>query len=311
MERRLKDYLLIFLKGIGMGAADAVPGVSGGTIAFISGIYEELINSIGEINFSLIKIWRKDGFLAMWKTLNGNFLIALLAGIGLSIFSLMHLARYMLEHHPILIWSFFFGLVLASIWFVSKEIKRWHLGSVLILILGSIIAYWLTTLSAATSADLSNGFLFLSGAIAVIAMILPGISGAYILVLMGAYQEITEAVTELNVQKLAFVALGIIVGLLSFTKILKWLFAKYENLTLAALTGFIIGSLNKIWPWKKTLEAKMIADKVVITSEKSIWPTYFEGDPKILSAVISFLIGFLLILILEGIAKKLAPKNEK
>lgn len=311
MERKFKNYLIVFLKGIGMGAADAVPGVSGGTIAFISGIYEELISSIGQIDFSLIKVWKKQGFAAMWKKMNANFLIALLLGIGFSIFTLMHLANYMLENHPIIIWSFFFGLVLASIWYVSKEIKNWHLGSVLILILGAAVAYYLTTLSASGSAEHSNFFLFLSGAIAVIAMILPGISGAYILVLLGAYQEITQAVTDLDFKKIFFVAVGIVVGLLSFSKILKWLFAKYETLTLAALTGFIIGSLNKIWPWKKVLETTTINDKIHIVAEKSIWPTHFDGDPKITQAIVSFLIGFALILVLEIIAKKMKPSHEK
>lgn len=311
MERRLKDYLLIFFKGIGMGAADAVPGVSGGTIAFISGIYEELISTIGQIDFSLIKTWKNQGFSAMWKQLNGGFLLALLAGIGLSIFTLMHLANYMLENHPIVIWSFFFGLVLASIWYVSKEIKQWRTATVILMILTAVLAFFLTTLSASGNTEHSSFFLFLSGAIAVIAMILPGISGAYILVLLGAYQEITEAVTELDIKKLMFVALGVIVGLLSFSRVLKWLFSKYENLTLAALTGFIIGSLNKIWPWKKVLETRIINDKEHIISERSIWPAQFDGDPKIGIAFISFLIGFLLILVLELIAKKMKPSNAK
>src|SRR5699024_2334607 len=270
MERKLKDYLLIFLKGIGMGAADAVPGVSGGTIAFISGIYEELITTIGKVDFSLIKTWKNEGFSKMWKQLNGNFLLSLLLGIGISIFSLMHVASYMLENHPIIIWSFFFGLVLSSICFVSIEIKRWHLGTLLALIIVTISAYFITTLTAASSAEHSYFYLFLSGAIAVIAMILPGISGSYILVLLGTYKEISDAVTDLDFKKVFVVASGIVIGLLSFSKVLKWLFSKYETLTLAALTGFIIGSLNKMWPWKKTLETKIINGEAHITAEKSI-----------------------------------------
>ncbi|HLS31243.1 MAG TPA: DUF368 domain-containing protein [Flavobacteriaceae bacterium] len=311
MDRSLKDYIIIFLKGLGMGAADSVPGVSGGTIAFISGIYEELITTIGSINLSLLKIWRRGGFGMMWVKLNGNFLIALFLGVVVSIFSLMRVANYMLENHPILIWAFFFGLVLASIWFVFKAIKKWHLGTAIILLISAVISYWLTTLSAGGSVEHSVWFLFLSGAIAVIAMILPGISGAFILVLLGAYQDITEAVTELDIKKIFFVAAGIIIGLLSFSKILKWLFDKYETLTLAALTGFIIGSLNKIWPWKKVLETKIINEKVHITDEKSIWPTHFEGDPKTISALVFFLIGFLLILLLEFAAKKMRSSHVK
>lgn len=311
MDRNLKDYILIFLKGLGMGAADSVPGVSGGTIAFISGIYEELITTIGGINFSLVKIWRRGGFGMMWKKLNGNFLVALFLGVGVSIFSLMRLANYMLENHPILIWSFFFGLVLASIWFVFKAIKKWHLGTVIILLIAAVISYWLTTLSAGGSVEHSVWFLFLSGAIAVIAMILPGISGAFILVLLGAYQEITEAVTNFDIKKIIFVVAGMVIGLLSFSKVLKWLFDKYEALTLAALTGFIIGSLNKIWPWKKVLESKIINEKIHITAEKSIMPTNFEGDPKIVGALIFFFIGFLLILLLEFAAKKMNTSHVK
>lgn len=304
MRRTLKDYLLISLKGIAMGAADTVPGVSGGTIAFITGIYEELITTIGKIDLSLLKLWKKEGLAKMWKEMNGNFLIALLCGIGFSIFTLMRLARYLLENHPVMVWAFFFGLVLASIWFVGKQIKKWSLGAILGALLSAGTAYWITTFSAASHNPGSYPFLFLAGAIAVCAMILPGISGAYILVLMGAYEEITKAVSDLEIKKLIVAGLGMIVGLLSISKILKWLFERYENITLAALTGFIAGSLNKIWPWKKILESQEINGELQILSEKSVWPNHYEGDPQLMSAILFFFIGFLLILILEYLAKK-------
>lgn len=310
MERKLKDYLLLFLKGTAMGAADTVPGVSGGTIAFITGIYEELIGTISRVNFSLLKTWKKEGFASMWQQLNGNFLVALLSGIAFSVFTLMRLTRYLLDTHPILIWSFFFGLVLASIWYVGKQIKRWHAGSVLILLISAGIAFWVTTISGSESLAHADWFLFLAGAIAVIAMILPGISGAYILVLLGAYEEVTQAVSDFDFKKILLVGAGIVVGLLSFSKLLKWLFSKYETLTLAALTGFIIGSLNKIWPWKKVLDTEIINGKLQILSEKSVWPAQFDGDPKILLALISFVGGFLIILVLENLASKLSAPHE-
>lgn len=289
-----------------MGAADTVPGVSGGTIAFITGIYEELITTFGKMDLSLLKVWKAEGFAKMWKEMNGNFLVALLFGIGFSVFTIMRLARYLLENHPIMVWAFFFGLVLASIWFVGKQIKNWTLGPVLAVALGAGIAYWITTFSALNHDPGSYPFLFVAGAIAVCAMILPGISGAYILVLMGAYEEITKAVSDFELKKLIVAGLGMVVGLLSFSKILKWLFERYETITLAALTGFIAGSLNKIWPWKKILETQEINGELQILSEKSVWPHHYEGDPQLMYAILFFFIGFLLILILEFLAKKTA-----
>lgn len=309
MGRKLKNYLLISLKGVAMGAADTVPGVSGGTIAFIAGIYEELITTISKIDFSLLKTWKKEGFSAMWKQLNGNFLLALLSGIAISIFSIMRFTRYLLENHPILVWAFFFGLVLASIWFVGKEIRKWHLGTLIALVLGAVTAYWITTLSATGSAEHGSLFLFMAGALAICAMILPGISGAYILVLLGAYEEIVNAVSDFDFKKLFIAGLGMIVGLLTFSKILKWLFAKYQTLTLAALTGFIAGSLNKIWPWKKVLDTQIIHGELTVVSEKSVWPWNFDSDPKILFAFLSFIVGFLLIIVLEAIAKKMSKSD--
>ena len=286
-----------------MGAADVVPGVSGGTIAFISGIYEELITSINNIHPSLIKTWKKDGFTAFWKKLNGNFLVALFLGIFTSLFSLATVVSWLLENEPVLLWSFFFGLVAASIFFVGKEIGKWNMGTILILILGAAIAYFITTLPASEN---STGlpYLFISGALAVCAMILPGISGAFILVLLGSYKTILDAVHERNIQIIITVALGAIFGLLSFAKLLKWMFSHYKNLTLALLTGFILGSLNKIWPWKLVLETKTIGDKIIPLKEQNVSPFNFDGESQLLFAIISAIIGFSLIFILEKVASK-------
>ena len=302
-NRNLLHYLIITLKGLAMGAADVVPGVSGGTIAFISGIYEELITSINNINLSLITIWKKEGFKVFWQKLNGNFLAALFLGIFISLFSLATLVSWLLENEPILLWSFFFGLVAASIFFVGKEISKWNFGIVVILFLGAFVAYFITTLPPSENAS-SLPYLFMSGALAVCAMILPGISGAFILVLLGSYKTILDAVHERDVKVVITVAVGAIFGLLSFAKVLKWMFNHYKNLTLALLTGFILGSLNKIWPWKLVLDSKIIGDKIIPIKEQNVSPFAFEGDNQLMFAIIATIIGFSLIFILERVATK-------
>jgi putative membrane protein len=302
MQRSIKDYLIITLKGLAMGAADVVPGVSGGTIALITGIYKELIGTISGVDLSLIKVWKAKGFKAMWKQLNGSFILALMTGILISIFSLMRLMNYLLEEHPVLIWSFFFGLILASVWFVAKQIPKWNFKVVLALVIGAAIASYIISLPPLGNTITSNWFLFMAGAIAVCAMILPGISGAFILVLLGAYKTITEAAHNFDFKTLAIVAVGAVFGLLSFSKILKWLFDHHSTTTLAVLTGFIAGSLNKIWPWKKILESAQFGEKIIVIREISVLPGNFEGNPHLFPAVILMLAGFLFILILEQIA---------
>lgn len=334
MQRRLLDYAVISLKGIAMGAADAVPGVSGGTIAFISGIYEELIKTISGVNLSLFKTLKKEGFSAFWTQLNGNFIVALLSGIIISYVSFMRLAKYLIENHPILIWSFFFGLIVASIFFVGKQINKWNAGVVVSIILGALAAYYITTLP--TMADNNSSlFLFFAGALAICAMILPGISGSFILVILGAYKTLSDALHDFDVKKIAVFTFGAIVGLLSFSHILKWLFKHYHNITLALLTGFIFGSLNKIWPWKLTDEViekssgKVLAfsdiselgtlsvyqqqmndfESYKMVSEKSIMAFQYSEindyiDPQVLPAIILMVVGFLTIFILEKIGSK-------
>ncbi len=302
-SRNPLDYVFVTLKGMAMGAADVVPGVSGGTIAFISGIYEELISSINNINLSLFKTLRKEGFKAFWSKLNGNFLLALFIGIFISVISLSKVLSWLLENKPVLLWSFFFGLVLASIFFVGKEIKKWNLGTILIFVFGAVLAYFITELPPSENID-SLPYLFLSGALAVCAMILPGISGAFILVLLGSYKTILDAVHERDIKIVLTVGIGAIFGLLSFARLLKWMFVHYKNLTLALLTGFILGSLNKIWPWKKVLETKTFGDKTITVDEMNVLPTSFEGDPQLLLAVVLALFGFSRIFILEKTASR-------
>jgi len=308
MQRNLSDYLIITLKGMAMGAADAVPGVSGGTIAFISGIYEELISSISQINFSLVKTLKEEGIKCVWKQVNGNFLLSLLLGIFISFVSFMRLAKHLLEYQPILIWSFFFGLVLASILYVSKQIKQWNITTIIAALTATFLAYYITTLPSLANND-SPFFLFLAAAIAICAMILPGISGAFILVLLGAYKTLSTAFHDFNIKNILIFVAGAIVGLLSFSKLLKWLFKNHENTTLAILTGFIIGSLNKIWPWKETLSIRTNSKGIEIpVLQQSVLPQKFtelyQSDAQVGLAIFLMTIGFFSIIILEKIGSK-------
>lgn len=305
MKRSLKEYVVISLKGMAMGAADVVPGVSGGTIAFISGIYEELLNSISSFNFSLINVFKNEGFKSVWIKVNGNFLVSLFVGILISVLSLAKLIESMLENHPIVIWSFFFGLVLASIIYIGKQITKWTKGSVLCLILGAILAFYITTLNPMVSANSSPWFLFLAGMIAICAMILPGISGSFILVLLGAYKPVLNALNTKDFVSIIIFLVGAILGLLSFSRILKWLFSTYKNYTLATLTGFIIGSLNKIWPWKETISWRTNSKGIEVPfNTASVSPFSFEGDNQLLISIFLMLIGFGLIILLEKLAIK-------
>ena len=305
MKRSLKDYIIISLKGMAMGAADVVPGVSGGTIAFISGIYEELLNSISSFNLSLFSVLKNEGFKKVWKMVNGRFLLALFIGICISVLSLAKLIENLLENHPILIWSFFFGLVLASIIYIAKQIKIWNIKCYLYLIFGLIFAYYITTLNPVISQNSSPWFLFLAGMIAICAMILPGISGSFILVLLGAYKPILNAINTKDFFSIIIFMAGAILGLLTFSRVLKWLFSKYKNYTLALLIGFIAGSLNKIWPWKETISWRTNSKGIEVPfNTTSVSPLSFDGDSKLLMAGLLAIIGFSLILLLEKLAVK-------
>lgn len=305
-KRTLKGYFIISLKGIAMGAADVVPGVSGGTIAFISGIYEELLESIASINFKTLKLIKSEGIKVFWKQINGGFLTSLLVGIGISVVSLAKLISWLLDDEPILVWSFFFGLVLASVWFIGKQITKLTFVVYLLFGIGAKLALHLTTLQPLISENTSPIYLFLAGSLAICAMILPGISGAFILVLLGAYKTILEAVHNRDFKIILTVGLGAIVGLLTFSRVLKWLFNHHKNLTLAVLSGFVLGSLNKIWPWKRVLESKMIENKLIILKEESISPLNYEGDNQLIVAIVLMALGFMTIIVLE----KIAIKNE-
>lgn len=310
-----RNYLMLVLKGIGMGAADVIPGVSGGTIAFITGIYEELIGSIRSFDLTAVRKLLRFDLRGFWKHINGSFLFSVLAGIGISIFSLAKVMKYLLENHPIVVWSFFFGLIIASSWLVAREVKRWSVGTVIALIAGIAVAYVITVMSPASTPD-AWWFIILSGAVAICAMILPGISGAFVLLLMGKYAYIIEAVSTFNLPVLLLFAVGAVAGIISFSHLLSWLLAKYHGMTVALLTGFMLGSLNKIWPWKETLETYTDSHGVVQPLvERNVLPATFEqitGQPALLGWAILFIaIGFLLIWGIEKVAAVLSRNREK
>lgn len=311
----IKKYLLLFLKGMGMGGADVVPGVSGGTIAFITGIYEELLNSISKVDADAIRLLLQFRIKDFWTHINGTFLIVLLSGILFSVFSLARIITYFLEHHPIPIWSFFFGLIIISAILVAKEIKKWNWIVVLAGIIGIAIAYYVTIASPSQTSN-SLWFVFISGAIAICAMILPGISGAFILLLLGKYTYIFTALKEFNFPVIIVFGLGCITGLLSFSRVISWLLKNYYNTAVALLAGFMIGSLNKIWPWKVPTSYRINSEGLQVPlTEQNIAPTtYMEvtnQDPLILHAILFVMVGIVLVILIERIGSMYAKASSK
>lgn len=307
-NRSLKGYLVLGIKGLAMGAADVVPGVSGGTIAFITGIYEELISSLSHINIGALKKMKKEGIKSTWRYINGNFFVALLVGILISVFSLAKLVTYLLDQYPVFLWSFFFGLIIASFVLVAKTVTKWNLSAFLALIIGAVIAGYISSLTAtATGEDL--WYIFISGAVAICAMILPGISGAFILVLLGSYHSIMTGIKTLDVKIVGVFFAGCVVGLLSFSKLLNYLFNNFKQLVLALLSGFLLGSLIKIWPWKN----KVNDVPIVVHSDGrkefmmgNVFPKDFNGEPLLLNAILFATFGLFLVLAMEWLGNKLS-----
>jgi putative membrane protein len=308
METTTKGKLFLSLKGMAMGAADVVPGVSGGTIAFITGIYEELISSINNINLGALKVLKNDGLKAFWSQINGTFFVFLFAGIAISILSLAKAVLYLLENHPILIWSFFFGLIVASTYIVGKTVTKWTIGEVVSFVLGTVVAVYISSIQTVGQAD-ASWYIFLSGCIAICAMILPGISGSFILVLLGSYHVVLEALKSKDLAIIMTFMAGCVVGLLSFARLLKFLFTKYKNITVAVLTGFMLGSLYKVWPWKERIGTEPL---VIHSDGREDWmmqnvsPANFEGETLLGLGIACALGGLLLVLLLERFAPKKA-----
>ncbi|MEZ7873726.1 MAG: DUF368 domain-containing protein [Bacteroidales bacterium] len=297
----MRKYFLTFLKGVAMGAADVIPGVSGGTIAFLTGIYSELLNSIKSINWTNLKLLFNGKFKKFSDSINLKFLLAVVGGILLSIFSLARLMQYLLVHHPIPLWSFFMGLVAASAIYVLREIDKWKLSHIISLIVGISVAAWICLVSPSQTTE-AYWFIFLSGVIAICAMILPGISGSFILLLLGKYAFIMKAVTDLNIPVLITFAVGAAIGIISFSHFLTWLLKKYYKPTLCILAGFMIGSLVKVWPWKRVIDEVSHIDRPVL-------PGHFEtltGESAQLAIALLFIvIGFSIVFIIEFMAKSL------
>lgn len=299
MRRNLKAYGMLVLKGMGMGAADVVPGVSGGTIAFIVGIYEELINSIKSINGQTLKMLFTGKVAAFWHAINANFLLSIVFGIAISIFSLAKLITYLLVYHPILVWAFFFGLVLASTWFVSKDVQKWNWKTAVSFIIGTALAYYITVATPAQTPT-NLFFIFLCGAIAICAMILPGISGSFILVLLGKYFYIMEAVKTFNIPVMLVFISGAAIGITTFSRVLSFALRRFHDTTIAVLAGFMLGSLNKVWPWKETLQTYTDSHGAIRPLvEANILPNQLVWE-----AVGLMILGFFLVYFLEKLSMK-------
>ncbi len=298
----MKNYITLFFKGLGMGVANVIPGVSGGTIALITGIYEELINSLKSLDKKAVKYLLSFKIKKLISYTNFYFLCAVFSGSIVSVFTIAILFKYLFNNYPILIWSFFFGLILASIIFVGKRVKKWNLQSLITLIAGTCIAFSLNYVTPATE-NSNLFFVFICGIVGISGMMLPGLSGSYILILMGNYKLLlVTAVTELNIKLLSVFLLGSVFGLMSFSHFLSWLLKKYKDATLALLTGFILGSLNIVWPWKEVSNSIEIDGEVKIIAYKSFIPS--EINNNTLSAIIIIIVGFLIVYFLEKSSKK-------
>ena len=290
------SYIGLALKGFCMGSADVVPGVSGGTMAFILGIYEELITAIRSFDLKFLKLLFSLRIRDAMDHASWQFLMALGTGILIAIFSLAKLLSWLLQNRPVWIWSFFFGLILASVFTVSRHLNKWKLTMAIVMIAGTVGAYLLVGMVPVSTPN-SPWFLFISGAIAICAMILPGISGAFILVLLGKYQYVLEAVNNRDLLTLFLVAMGAGLGLIVFARFLNWLLKQYHDLTIAILTGIMLGSLRKVWPWKETLHS--ILDRhghSIPTSQANILPPHWNTEVIVACclAVTGFLVVFLL-----------------
>ncbi|MCM5507573.1 MULTISPECIES: DUF368 domain-containing protein [Vibrio] len=301
------NYLSTFCKGLAMGAADVVPGVSGGTIAFITGIYDTLLESIRRINPSLIGVLKRDGVKAAFNHINGFFLIALFGGVLTSIATLAKLISWLLVTHPIPLWSFFFGLILVSVFHILKQIEKRTFSRLIFLLLGVGFAYSITILKPLQMDPTSINVMF-AGAIAICAMILPGISGSFILLLIGMYSPVLGAVKSLDITILLLFLTGCVIGLLSFSHVLSWLLKRFRDITLIFLTGLMIGTLPKIWPWKETLTWRTNSSgEQVPLIERNLSPFDFEAitsqPAQIGIAIVLMLCAIALVLGLEKFAE--------
>ena len=294
------------LRGMAMGIAEVIPGVSGGTIAFITGIYETLINTIKAFSPSLIKTFKQDGVNGVWSAINGNFLISLMVGMAMGIVVGVFGVTHLLENYPQHLWGFFFGLIVASAIYIGRQVGKWGAQEVVGLLVGIAVAYYITVASPAQGNE-ALWYVFISGMIAISALILPGISGSFILLLMGMYTvvlpEVRNALTTFETESLILVsvfAMGCLVGLTTISRVLSWMFSNHKNLTLATLTGFMIGSLNKVWPWRNVLSERLNSKgEMVPFLEESVLPNNFEGTSSLIPVLVLMVIGFISVFVME------------
>ena len=301
------QYLLLAVKGMLMGAADAVPGVSGGTIAFITGIYEELIHSLRSLDIQAVRLLFTQGPVAAWRHVNGSFLLVLVTGILLSLLSLSNLVLYLLETQAPLLWSFFFGLIIASMWSLCRTVPEWHSSILVSFATGAVVAYAVTQI-APSALEATPLFVFLSGMIAICAMILPGVSGSFILLLLGMYTPIMQAIQGLQFATLGLFGTGCVLGLLVFSRVLDWAFSHHRATTLALLGGFMLGSLGKVWPWKYTTAYAINrhGGEIPLVQE-NVMPGSFHmltgQDPSLGSALGLMLLGVVLVLVMDRVGR--------
>lgn len=300
--KRTKDHLRLFLKGMGMGSADIIPGVSGGTIALITGIYEELLCAIRSLDATALRLLRVGKWKAFWQHVHGSFLLALGLGIGTSLLTTVNLLCYLLAHHPIQTWSFFGGLILVSSITIYQQVKKFTYLTLPISFIGAAIAYAITRATPMQTPE-AGWFIFVAGAITVCAMILPGISGSFMLLMLGKYTWMLEALKDLHWQLLTVFMLGGITGLLSFSRLLTWFLRRYHDSTIALLAGFMLGSIPKTWPWKEFLKPLSPEGLWVPLVEENISPVRFQviyqQDPLILQALLWMSLGCLLVVTME------------
>lgn len=297
-----KQRVVLFLKGIAMGAADVVPGVSGGTVAFITGIYGRLLSALNSFNFAALSLLLKGAFKPFWRQVDGTFLLTLLAGVLTSILSLAKLVTWTLETHPEPLWAFFTGLILASSLFVLKEVKQWGFSERLLVLIGVLGAY-LISAAVPVEVEKSHWMIFLSGAFAICAMILPGVSGSFILLVLGMYGFVLEAVHTFNLEVILIFVAGCGIGLLSFSRLLSYWLDKYTDQTLAVLTGFLLGALYKVWPWKMTIVYRIGSDgSQMPLVQNNVMPMAYADltgrSPELLICGASFLVGLLIVWLL-------------
>lgn len=313
LKRWLDSYALITLKGMAMGAADVVPGVSGGTIAFITGIYERLLLALKSFTPKALVILKREGFAACWQHVDGTFLVSLFAGVLLSIAGLSHGIVYALENYPLQVWGFFCGLILAASVYIARSLDLLHSKTLLAIGAGVLVALLVAVLRP-VDVPVNSVTVFLAGAIAICAMILPGVSGSFLLLIMGMYPVIIQAVTELNLTILSLFLGGCVLGLMAFSHVLYWLLQRFRQITLGVLTGFLAGSLIIVWPWKRVVETRVDRHgEVVPVVQENVWPWVYEAasgsSSQWLEVTAMAVLGIVLVLVLEYVGGRAQKRD--